>query len=188
MPLLAGDIVVSQVDGTATGTGLSFAIYEEIAEDFINDLPLDLEGDPLKVPTAEGWAMVLVDYAEGIVKHFVENSDTSTIPVTFTQKVTLQGEGRIKYRVRPATDTNLDISVLEHDYVFTPASTLTAPRIWTIQDSGAEDGMVLKLSRRADVSPNTVTVTRSGLPDITLSTFGTPSCELLRVSGLWQQF
>jgi phage baseplate assembly protein gpV len=100
----------------------------------------------------------------------------------------LSGDGRFRQRVTTAANIDLTVGVDTADIVYLPASTLSAPRQWTITDTGAGNGDQIFLTRRRDTSGHNITVVRQSDAATLITLPGTtPRCaRLLFVGGQWE--
>ncbi len=98
----------------------------------------------------------------------VTGATTLNGAVSISDKITLTGDGRIKYRITTGTDANGTYSISSTDIVRVPAGTLTAHRTYSIDATGAEDGMLMHISRIDDNSAFNLIVQFPDLSSVTL--------------------
>lgn len=104
----------------------------------------------------------------------------------------LNGAGRIQYRIAAATSASATYQPNAVDIVKIPSNnTLTADVIWTIGDTGAQDGMIMHLSRSEDTTAYNVAVKQVGGSTICIlqgsagAQIYPTSCVVVREGGVW---
>lgn len=109
--------------------------------------------------------------------------------ISFSNTITGSGAGRIRARRvhRQAIGGNADASyaVTSYDHVHVPAATLSAPRTYTIDDTGSIDGDKMRFSSH-DVGFSVAIHRPGGVALTSIKGDAKLSCDVERIGGLWK--